>query len=108
MENLSDKIKKWPYNIYAVVFGELNIKAVSHTWDVDLANTDDMTHRLNGAFSKLDKDDSDILLLRFKDGLSYKNIASKYNISTSAARYRITKAIDRLQHPKNAKHLIFD
>lgn len=96
----------WPYNLICAIFGECNVKAASHTWDIDINDAEKVECRLNYIMLQLDWDHADLLRLRFKDGMAYKDIASKYNISVSGARYRVSKAISKISHPSKAVQII--
>src|SRR5579862_7742996 len=52
---------------------------------------------LNDGLSKLPVSDRDILLLRYFEGLSIREVAQTVGASESAAKMRVTRALDRLR-----------
>lgn len=65
---------------------------------------DDLTD-LRECVEKLDADDQRIVMLRFTDGLGFKEIAARLGIGTTSAFTRIRRALDRLRDCLSAGEL---
>jgi RNA polymerase sigma factor (sigma-70 family) len=53
--------------------------------------------RLNKAMQKLQPEDKSVLLMKYQDDLSIKEIADNFNVSESAVKMRLMRAKDRLK-----------
>lgn len=63
--------------------------------------------RLRELIASLDEKDRDLVVLRYGDGLSYREIAALASIGEDAARQRISRALrelkERARHPRGAR-----
>ena len=68
------------------------------TREFDHSHWDEVRPSLDEALEKLPERDREILLLRYFDGLKYREIAGRLGMRSDAAQKRGARALDRLSH----------
>ena len=69
--------------------------------DIEVTNANDLSHikteRLTELLELIREDEKTILLMKYRDGLSIKDIQRAFNISESAVKMRIKRAKDKVK-----------
>lgn len=86
----------WPYNLLEFVFGR--------QWDAPL--TIEQEKGLNHAISLLSEKNRDYVYLRFRDGLTYAEIAEKCNEKKTQCNAHVMRACNYLRHPSLSKYIL--
>lgn len=84
-EAKSSMINQWPRNLIMAIFGSEKI--------INYINT----HKLEETLGELPE--GEYLILRYKNGLTVKEVGNSLGVTHSKARCRIEKGMRKLAHP---------
>ena len=87
----------YPENIYCVVFGKPDFPNLPS----------DAEETLEYLMGTLSQSEADLLMLRYRDGMTYAKIGESYgSLSGERTRQIIAKASRKLRHPSRSKILL--
>ena len=96
----------WPTNLIFAIFGKIDGKDTNSPWDLDINDSSEVERRLNNVLLQIDERGADILVLRFKNKMTYEEIGKKYNVKRDHVPHIESKAIRALRHPNKASQII--
>ena len=67
----------WPTNLIFAIFGKIDGKDTNSPWDLDINDSSEVERRLNNVLLQIDERGADILVLRFKNKMTYEEIGKK-------------------------------
>jgi len=73
-------------------------KIDNYSEEIEMIDDEYSSEKLNRALKKISVDDRSILLLKYQDDLTIKNLMSLLGISSSAVKMRIKRARERLAY----------